>query len=118
MTRHIIMACLAALVAGCAAKAAPRTYGDDVMDAVRERMNPMKECYATALVDDPDLTGRLMITFTIDATGRVMSAFAENEGEMQIPESVSDCIIDVLEAITFPPPEGDVDPTYSFPMTF
>jgi hypothetical protein len=119
MKRTIIGACLlAAIAAGCAGKAAPRTYGDEVMDAVRSRMSPMKECYATALVDDPDLTGRLMITFTIDATGRVMTAFAENEGEQEIPESVSDCIIDVLEATTFPPPEGDVEPTYSFPMTF
>ena len=118
MRKAIITACLAALAAGCAGKAAPQTYGDKVMDEVRGRMSPMKECYATALVDDPDLTGRIMITFTIDATGRVMSAFAENEGEQAIPESVTDCIIDVLEATTFPPPEGDVDPTYSFPMTF
>ena len=115
----IITACIAAaLAAGCAGKAVPRSYGDEVMDAVRGRMSPMKECYATALVDDPTLEGRIMVTFTIDATGRVMSAFAENEGERPMPASVTDCILDVLEATPFPPPEGEVEPTYSFPMTF
>jgi hypothetical protein len=119
MERTIIMTCLAAaLAAGCAGKAVPRSYGDEVMDAVRGRMSPMKECYATALVDDRTLEGRIMVTFTIDATGRAMSAFAENEGETPIPESVTDCILDVLETTPFPPPEGEVDPTFSFPMTF
>ena len=119
MRRPIIVACLAAaLGAGCAGKAVARSYGDEVMDAVRGRMSPMKECYATALVDDPSLEGRVMFTFTIDATGRVMSAYAENEGERPLPASVTDCILDVLEATPFPPPESEEDPTFSFPMTF
>ncbi|MBW2260882.1 MAG: AgmX/PglI C-terminal domain-containing protein [Deltaproteobacteria bacterium] len=119
MSRLVIMAGFAAaLAAGCAGKAVPRSYGDEVMDAVRGRMSPMKECYATAFVDDPSLEGRVRFTFTIDATGRVMSAYAENEGDRPLPASVTDCILEVLEATPFPPPEGEEDPTFAFPMTF
>jgi hypothetical protein len=130
------------LACSLGACAAPKTlsYRDLVMSTLRERQKVMRECYATALVDDPELAGRIAIRFTINDEGRILSAWVPEDEAIEppedmdpeqkkkqldflamdrLPESVEACILSVVESTTFPPPEaGQEEPTYVYPMTF
>jgi len=109
------------------------------MSALKERMKVMRECYATALVDDRNVEGRISIQITIGDDGRVVSAWVPEDSALQtadgmdeaakhkqldflakprLPESVERCILDVVEATTFPAPEAGQEPTFLYPMTF
>lgn len=120
------IALAAALLAGCGAKTVT-THKDLVMSTMKERMGLMRECYATALVDEPGLEGRVAVQFTIGDEGTVIGAWAAQEGSVEgdevfqsmapLPEPVTQCILGVVEATRFPAPEGE-EPTYVYPMTF
>lgn len=128
---------LASALAGCAPKAA--SYRDLVMSTLKERMNVMRECYATALVDDPELGGRVAVQITINDEGSVVSAWVPDDSALQppdsmdpgqrqeqlqflamdrLPESVESCVLSVVESTSFPAPEGGQEPTFVYPMTF
>jgi hypothetical protein len=114
------------LVTGCAAGAATTTYRDTVLSTMKNRMGPVRECYATALVDDPTLAGRIAVQITIESSGRVLGAYevedaaagSEFRALEPLPAPVAECILEVVESTMFPPPPQGEEPTFVYPMTF
>jgi hypothetical protein len=78
-------------------------------EVIRNQTGTIRECYARALASDPALAGRVMVRFTVDPAGRVLSPSAQTTTRGGNPahlDEVAHCIEDVLEAMTLPPPTG------------
>lgn len=94
--------------------------GEGTLDAsrvagvLRGQMGGIRSCYERALRNNPTLSGRLDLRFTIGTSGRVTSASAS--GLSAAPE-VGPCVVSRIRGLVFPTPEGgSVD--FSFPFNF
>jgi hypothetical protein len=98
----------------------PPPIGDGVVDpaevrtAVSNAMGGIKACYERALRRDPTLQGRVTISFTIGATGRVTRAVPSND---TIGSAVSGCVADRFRLISVSPPRNGTV-TFSYPFIF
>jgi len=73
-------------------------------------------CYQDALVDDPDLRGRVVVRFTVGKDGRVTKAgikstTAENEG-------LERCLVETFLPVEFQKPVGGGIAIISYPLLF
>ena len=85
-----------------------------VASLIRGQLGGIRSCYERALRNNPTLSGRLEVRFTIGAAGRVTSA--SSSGLSAAPE-VGTCVASRIRGLVFPQPEGgSVD--FSFPFTF
>ncbi len=85
-----------------------------VASIIRGQIGGIRSCYERALRNNPTLSGRLEVTFTIGPAGRVTSA--RSSGLAAAPE-VGSCVASRIRGLVFPQPEGgSVD--FSFPFTF
>jgi hypothetical protein len=94
--------------------------GEGTLDAsrvavlIRGQMGGIRSCYERALRNNPTLSGRLEVRFTIGTSGRVTSASSNGLGAA--PE-VGSCVVSRVRGLVFPTPEGgSVD--FSFPFNF
>jgi len=94
--------------------------GEGTLDAsrvagvLRGQLGGIRSCYERALRNNPTLSGRLDLRFTIGTSGRVTSANAS--GLSAAPE-VGSCVVGRVRGLVFPAPEGgSVD--FSFPFNF
>jgi outer membrane biosynthesis protein TonB len=94
--------------------------GEGTLDAsrvaglIRGQMGGIRSCYERALRNNPTLSGRLEVRFTIGTSGRVTSA--SSSGLSAAPE-VGSCVVSRVRGLVFPTPEGgSVD--FSFPFNF
>lgn len=76
----------------------------DYLDRVlRQRVRDIRRCYERVLPDNPDLSGRLVVQFTVGASGRVDDvSLPENE----VGAQVGDCVEGRVRRWRFDPPEG------------
>jgi hypothetical protein len=73
-----------------------------------------RACYETGLMTDPAMSGKMVLTATVDKSGDVSSAKAtSNSG---ISTAVADCIVGVLRRVTFDPPASPA--TLTLPLRF
>ena len=78
-----------------------------VIDAkVKEVLPDVKACYDEGVVNQPDLTGKVVIKMVIGKDGRVSSAEANPERTTLNSGEVIDCIAGKVAQLEFPPPEG------------
>jgi len=85
-----------------------------VASIIRGQIGGIRSCYERALRNNPTLSGRLEVRFTIGSTGRVSSA--SSSGLAAAPE-VGTCVAQRIRGLVFPAPTGgSVD--FSFPFTF
>jgi TonB family protein len=87
---------------------------DIVRRIVRAHINEIRHCYNKALVDDPAEKGRVVVRFTIDATGHVTAAdpIESSVKNAELPT----CMATAIKRWKFPKPEdgGSVGVTYPF----
>lgn len=85
-----------------------------VASIIRGQIGGIRSCYERALRNNPTLSGRLDVRFTIGTSGRVTSA--SSSGLAAAPE-VGTCVVQRIRGLVFPTPSGgSVD--FSFPFTF
>lgn len=94
---------------------APTAYKPAIKATMRGKLPQIQYCYEQALVANPTLTGTLDLHFTIDGRGNVIQAHGSG-----FPDpTVSDCVVNIVKGLQFPPPEGggmvNVSP---YPFTF
>lgn len=71
----------------------------------RQNFGRFRLCYERGLTRNPDLTGRVEVNFTIDATGSVRTSRAT--ARSTLPDSeVRACVSEAFHGVTFPPPES------------
>lgn len=102
------------------ARASRLTGGGGALDkeairgVVRSRIEEIRSCYNTGLKQDPSLSGRVVIRFTINGLGFVTSAMIESS-TIAMPE-VERCIADATGAWKFPSPKGGRHVIVSYPF--
>ena len=81
---------------------------------IRRHINEVKFCYERELVRTPGLMGRVMIQFTIAATGQVVASMVQSSTLGSMP--VEQCIAQSVRRWEFPKPQGGgiVVVTYPF----
>jgi len=83
---------------------------------IRGQLGGIQACYERELRNNPTLSGRLEMNFTIGASGRVTHVSAGGPMASVAP-AVGSCVSGRLRGLVFPSPEdGSVD--FSFPFTF
>lgn len=98
-----------------------RLYGDGlskslVGDYLSRHWNQFKWCYSRELDKDPNLYGKVTVTFTISNEGRV--------GEAQVLSSsmndmnVESCVLRTIRRIRFPRPDGGGEVIVTYPFLF
>lgn len=88
---------------------------DQVGKAIRAHVGEIRYCYETALVRNPSLEGKLLVTFVISAAGTVKSA---TNKQTNADAGLVKCIIDHLQKWTFPKPYGGTEVEVSYPFIF
>jgi TonB family protein len=81
---------------------------------IRRHINEVKYCYQTELQANPNLYGRVMIQFTIMATGNVMSSNVQSSTMGNA--KVESCIANAVRRWTFPKPKGGGIVIVSYPF--
>jgi hypothetical protein len=100
----------------------PTLDPDYVREAIREQLVPVAiDCYNTALRQDPELAGELVMNFTIvgeEEIGGVVEEVNIDEESTLNDEFVRECLRESMMTVTFePPPDGGrIEVTY--PITF
>lgn len=95
--------------------------GDGQLDAsrvaglIRGQVGGIRSCYERALRNNPTLSGRVTVRFTIGTTGRVTGS-PSADGLDSNPE-VGSCISGIIRRLVFPSPDGG-SVTFSFPFNF
>ncbi len=95
--------------------------GEGTLDAsrvagiLRSNIGGIRSCYERALRNNPTLSGRLEIHFTIGTSGRVTGS-PSTSGLAAAPE-VGSCIASRVRGLVFPAPEGGAV-EFSFPFNF
>jgi TonB family protein len=84
---------------------------------IRRHINEVKFCYEQQLVRRPSLSGRIMVQFTIDASGQVIASLLQNStvGDQR----VESCTVQAVRRWEFPRPlnGGIVIVSYPFVLT-
>jgi outer membrane biosynthesis protein TonB len=103
----------ASSTAGTSASTAGTASGriDPVRTAtvIRENTDSIRTCYTRSLRAHPDLSGRVLVRFTVDPSGHVLNPTSQVtplSGDRDALESVADCIEGILQSHPLPPPTG------------
>ncbi len=87
-----------------------------LMVEIRKLSPRMKECYEAGLRANHALSGKLSVAFQIGADGHVLSATA---AEDTLGDALtSSCMIEAVEHMRFPPPNGGGVVNVTFPWIF
>lgn len=116
-----------ALLAGCATASKPPAGGtgsgesfpegmdkEAIRAAIRDHIVPIKHCYEKELKETPDLAGKLLLRFDIEAGGKVTSTSVENS----VKPSLDECVAGVIRSTTFPEPPKGMIGRVVFPFVF
>jgi hypothetical protein len=72
---------------------------------VRGHFPVLRKCYEDALLTNPNLVGRVVVRFIIDANGEVHTAV---DGGSDMPDpSVVDCVVGHFRDLSFPRPQPE-----------
>jgi hypothetical protein len=80
-----------------------------IRDTVRRSIGKVKLCYEKQLLANPNIAGKVTVTFTIGTDGRVTAASATG-----VDPAVSSCVRGVIEKLAFPPNSMPVEVKYPF----
>ncbi len=89
---------------------------DEVARVIHSHMNEIRYCYETGILRNPTLSGKLLVDFKINGSGRVPAA-GITEASLQ-DEGVRRCLLGKLREWQFPLPRGGVQVAVSYPFIF
>jgi hypothetical protein len=89
---------------------------DEVAKVIHSHMNEIRYCYESAILKDPNLAGKLLVDFKINAGGVVPNA---GVSEATLKDTVvTQCLLGKLKSWKFPQPRGGVMVAVSYPFIF
>lgn len=89
---------------------------DDIEKVIRRRLGAIKMCYERELAVSPSLAGKVSVSFTIDAQGRVSAASIKST-TLNNPK-VENCILRTFKRMRFPAPVGGGIVNVTYPFVF
>ena len=86
-------------------------------DVIRTGLDSIRSCYQQGLNEvGPSLSGRVVVKFVIAPDGSIASADLAEDSLQDEP--VTDCILDRIEELEFPEPEGGGIVVVRYPFDF
>ncbi len=89
---------------------------EEVGAVIHAHMAEIRYCHEASLLYQPNLSGRVVVQFSIDPTGKVEKANVQsssvNDGNLE------KCIVSKLVTWKFPKPKGGTHVTVSYPFAF
>lgn len=85
-------------------------------EVIKRNMAQVRHCYQRALNEEPDLAGKVTVTFVITSDGAVQSA--NTKASTLGDRNVEECINDQFMWFTFDKPQGGGTVTVSYPFIF
>lgn len=116
MNKTLLSMFLTAGTLACAGAAdATGTLDPSAIRATMATAQPaISRCYTATLAEHRDAAGRVVVRFTIDASGRVQGATASG---MEQFAGLGACIVNAVSATRFPAPTGgEVSVSYPFAL--
>jgi len=95
---------------------------ESIRDAVQAVIEDVKTCYDEQLTLTPELGGKIVVDFTINAeegVGGVVDSVEVGEGsdeQMRQAADLAECIVDTIYTLELPAPEGGGIVDVSYPM--
>jgi hypothetical protein len=89
---------------------------DEVARVIHSHMNEIRFCYESAIMKDPNIAGKLLVDFKINASGSVPNAGISEAGIQN--RDVGQCLLGKLKSWKFPQPRGGVLVAVSYPFVF
>jgi TonB family protein len=99
-----------------AADGGARLDAREIREPMRKSARAFRVCYERALKSNPRLGGRIEISFTIDANGRVVEAAARHDSIGE--QSVRNCILSAVRRVRFPASPNREPITVNYPLLF
>ena len=88
---------------------------DQILQVVRRHRRGIRACYETALLDDRELQGRIVASWTIDLDGSVSRRLIEHNSTGS--RDLESCVLREIRRMRFPEPDGGMV-VVSFPFSF
>ncbi len=89
--------------------------GYDVRSQVKRYTGRMRACYERELKSDPDLAGKLVLSWTIDEDGRLSGVSVDSDSIGS--EALASCVVRRMGQAKFAAPDGEVE-VASYPFVF
>jgi hypothetical protein len=97
------------------AVAVQRLSLETISEAVRAQVHETRRCYNRALDRDRTIAGRVVISFVISPTGKVVSAIVQ---ELDTDRELGICIAWVMKSLSFPAMPGSGWIIVNYPFNF
>lgn len=102
--RHSFCLAIVLWFVGTRAAAASSLDKEVIRRVIQQRHEEYQKCYTEALGWSPSLAGRLLIRFTVEASGEVSSAAEQAAAGQRFPDDVVPiCVADQFRQLHFPP---------------
>ncbi|MEW5855546.1 MAG: TonB family protein [Myxococcota bacterium] len=89
---------------------------EEIGRVIRRYLSQIKYCYEKELTRNPNLAGKIVVSFTIGGTGKVTEADVA-ETSLNDP-TVEDCVLKIIKRIQFPQPKGGGIVLVTYPFIF
>lgn len=89
---------------------------DEVGKVIHRHMSEVRYCYEASILRNPELEGKLVLGFTIGASGKVKVAGVRSSTLSD--SNLDDCIVRRLSAWKFPNTKGGIDVGVTYPFIF
>lgn len=103
-------------------EATGRLDGKYIQSAIKDAIPLVKECYQLALHDTPDLSGKVIVEFSIvaeaGAGGIVESVDILSESGIGKDQTLTECLSQTVLSLQFPEPEDGGKVEVRYPMIF
>ena len=86
-----------------------------VANEIRRRKGAIIACYERALKRNPNLSGKVVLSFTVSSIGKVTGADIDNDSMHD--DEVNSCITSIVRSWRFPAPDGG-EVHFSYPFIF
>lgn len=83
---------------------------------VRAHINEVRSCYNTGLSDDPNLSGKIEVEFTVSSTGKVSESKVDSS-TLDDEQAVAKCVAKAVKRWKFPKPGDGKDVVISYPYS-
>lgn len=91
---------------------------DDIDAVIKQKLKRIRACYQRQLVDEPTLSGKLVVKFVIEPDGSVGRAQVKKESTTLSNDRVPACIVNTFKGMQFPPPKGGGIVIVTYPFIF
>jgi hypothetical protein len=91
---------------------------DVIAKIVKDKRQPVRDCYEKARKDLPSLRGDLVIHFTLDPEGKVKAIEVNQQRSTLKAAAVSDCAIATIKGLSFPPSSRGMETEVNYPYNF